>query len=191
MTNISQDLDILRPFTQRKARRIHASEIARIVKKPQKTVQRRLERLNKKGLLEYEIVGKNKQYFFDLKKISSLALLNMIETNKEVQFLVNHQPLTVLFNELAAECSVMLFGSYAKAKEKDGSDLDLIIFGRKNKKSDAAMKRFPIEINAEYSSMNAFERRLNQRQPLAVEIAENHIIFGKKDDIIRILFKRS
>ncbi len=191
MTNISQNfansLDILVPFTRDYAKKMHASEIARSLNLPQRTVARKLEALQKNNLVNYKRVGKNKTFFFDLTLLFSFSLLEMVECYKEILFLLKHLQIGLLLNELAIDHSLILFGSYAKQRSKEGSDIDLVIFGRKNARLQEIISRYPFEVNAHYVSFSLFEKRLKTGWPLAKEIAADHVLLGEKERVIKSL----
>ncbi|MEK6905820.1 MAG: nucleotidyltransferase domain-containing protein [Nanoarchaeota archaeon] len=191
MTNISQNivhsLKVLVPFTRNYAKEMHASEISRVLSFPQRTAARKLEVLQKAHLLNYKKVGKNKSFFFDLNLVSSFSLLEMVECYKEIVFLLKYPQIGLLLNELATDQSILLFGSYAKEKAKENSDVDLVIFARKTSKIKEIITRYPFEVNVHYITISWFEKRLKAGWPLAKEIAMDHILFGEKEKVIKSL----
>jgi predicted nucleotidyltransferase len=191
MTDISQKLFepafILVPFTSAYHKKYHASHLAKVLKKPQRTVLRRLEDLRKNNLLDYNSEGRNKYYYLNLSKASSFTLLVMLESYKELEFISKHQDISLLLAELSKHSSIILFGSYAKNLQKKESDIDLVIIGRKSKKTEKIIKKYPFEVNAHYLSLNLFKKQLWAGNHLALEIAKDHIFFGEKEAIIKIL----
>lgn len=191
MADISQNLlnkfNVLVPFTKNYTQKIHASKIAQILQLPQRTVARKLEFLEKKKLLFYCREGKNKYYFLDFNRNYSFSLLQIIESYKEMVFHLEYPSISLLLDELSKNHGLILFGSYAKKKAKETSDVDLVIFSRKNKNIEKIIGRYPFEVNIHYVTFNLFEKRLKTNWPLAKEIAENHIFFGPKEKIIKIL----
>lgn len=193
MTNISQklltELSVLLLYTKGYDQRLYASEIARKLRMPQKTVARKLDYIQKNFLLNYERVGKNKHYFLDLTKESSFALLQLVENYKELLFLIKHPKLSLLLNEICLSNSVILFGSYAKGRAKSDSDLDLVILGKENKKIKSIMKRYPFEIHSYFINLAEFKRMLKKEEPLAKEIVKDHVLFGEKEKVIKSLIE--
>ena len=190
MTNVSQKwLDcvmVLTPFTRDYSLQISASEISRKIKVPQKTVHRKLELLVKANLLDYTREGKNKLYFLDFGKQTSLSLINMVETFKELKFKQDFPQIALLFDELSSH--FILFGSYAKGLAKKESDIDLIIFGKKSAEISKIVKRYPFEVNIFYFTLEQLKKMLKRREHLVLEIMKDHILFGDKEKIIK-LFK--
>ena len=191
MTNIGKKLpgglDILTIFTRNYSKKLHASEISRELKLPRKTVALKLEKFQRLNLLNYERVGKNKYFFFDLNNPVSASLLYLIESYKEVNFILNYPHLSNLFSELSLKYSLVLFGSYSKGKAKEDSDIDLVLFGKENKTIKEILGKYSYKVHVQYNSLELFRRRLNESWPLAKEIAKDHIFFGKKEEIISLL----
>ena len=188
MSNIRQNLlekcSILLPFTSGYAGEFHASELARFLGLEQRTVARKLDYLEKQGLLRFKRSGKNKYYSLDLRLPSSLSLLVLLENYKELLFGIEHPALSPLFKELPA--GVVLFGSYAKGRAKEHSDLDCIIFSERTKEIEVVMQRYPLEINAHFFPFAHFKKMLRDGEPLAKEVFKDHVLLGEKERIIRL-----
>ncbi len=195
MTNISQKMldgvNTLIPFTSGYAQKLHASGLAKQLDLPQKTVARKLDYLKEKKLLEFVRVGKNKYFFLDWDKVSSFSLIQMVENYKELKFLAEHPKLSVLINELAWKNSLILFGSYAKNRAKEDSDVDLLILRKKNKEAESIIKRYPFETNPHFFTFAHFKKILEKNEPLAKEIVRHHVLFGEKEKIIKALISYS
>ena len=190
MANISHkwlgECSLLVPFTREYNRELHASKIAQILSLPQKTVARKLGRLETVHLLQYRREGKNKYYSLNLKNSFILSLLQIVEAYKEIQFKLRHPELGVLLGELSWQASVILFGSYAKGLATKDSDIDLVIFSQKNKKILDILGRFPFPVNVHYVTTSLLGKKLKEQQHLAKEIAHDHILFGEKEKVIKV-----
>lgn len=190
MTNISQNLSesayVLVPFTRNYAGELHTSEISRILGLPQRTIARKLEQLQKLNLLNYRKDGRNKYYFLNPGG-SSFSLLEIIECYKELAFSIEYPQIHLLLEELSANSSLILFGSYAKGKAKSSSDIDLVVFARKNKKITEIIKKYPFEVNAHFVTLHLFKTRIKENWALAKEIIKDHILFGEKEKIIKVM----
>jgi len=191
MTNISQEhpLYSLKSFTENYAGKITASKIARDLKIPQKTAFRKMEQCVKDGILDFEREGRNKNYF--LRENKTLLILNMVESMKELNFLISHPEVSLLLEELSVKIGVILFGSYAKGLEKKESDIDLVILSEKRKEFEEIFSRYPFEVNANFVSLSLLEKRLKEKQTLALEIKKNHVLFGEKEKVIKLFIKYS
>ena len=190
MANISHkwlgECSLLVPFTREYSRELHASKIAQILSLPQKTVARKLGRLETVYLLQYRREGKNKYYSLNLKNSFILSLLQIVEAYKEIQFKLRHPELGVLLGELSWQASVILFGSYAKGLATKDSDIDLVIFSQKNKKILDILGRSPFPVNVHYVTTSLLGKKLKEQQHLAKEIAHDHILFGEKEKVIKV-----
>ena len=195
MADISQKwlegASYLIPFTQDYGRKLHTSKIAQMLRLPQKTVARKLKYLEQAKLLQYSREGKNKYYFLDLWENSTFSLLKMLENYKEIMFFQHYPSQSLFLKELSLISPVILFGSYAKGLAKSSSDLDVVIFSSHNKKIASLIEKYPFQINPHFVSLALFERRLKASQSLAKEIAQDHIIFGEKEGIIKLFIDYS
>ncbi len=191
MTKISQRwpecVNLLVPFSRNYAGEMHASEMARQLQLPQKTVARKLDTLREKHLLNYKRVGKNKLFYLDLKRGASLSLLQIIESYKEIGFSLCYPQLYIFLEELSFVCPVILFGSYAKGRAKEDSDVDVVLLARKSKGIDSVLKKYPFKVQAHYVSFALFKKQLYSGHSLAKEIAKDHVFFGEKEKVIKLL----
>ena len=193
MTNISQKVFepafMMVPFTSDYNKKYHASNLAKVLKKPQRTIQRRLDELSKLHLLEYNHEGRNKYYFLDLNKSTSFSLLVLTESYKELHFFQKHPDISLLLAELSKYSTVILFGSYAKGLQKKESDVDIVILRRKSKTFEKILKKYPFEVNTHYITLPLFRKQLFNGNYLALEIAKDHVFFGDKEEIIKVLIE--
>lgn len=192
MSNITQKwVDLLKPFSNDYSAKIPTSELARKTKIPQQTASRILKELTKVNMVSYEIEGKNKKYYLDIRKKDTRIILDIIENQKAFEFYHKNKSAAVAINELLDYCdSIIIFGSYASGKFGEGSDLDLVIFeGDKGKLAKVISKQI-IKINEHYTDYEEFEMLLKKRNPLTVEILKNHILMGDVSRIVNIFWRR-
>jgi predicted nucleotidyltransferase len=168
-----------------------ASEVARIIKLPQQTASRELNKLAESGRLEYEIKGKNKLFFLDFNKQTSRVLIEIAELKKSFEFMEQHNQINLIINSLIKSSeSIVIFGSYASGKQKEDSDLDMAIFEVRDKKIFLKeCKEFDIKISPHFINYKEFGKLLENNNPLAIEIMKNHIIFGESSKIIAEIIK--
>lgn len=190
LSNITQKwVHLLSPFSENYSRSLSATEISKKCKIPQQTVSRGLNELSKNNIINYRIRGRNKLFYIDLEKQSSKNIINIIENNKSLGFFLKHKDISIILNEIFPRCkSLIVFGSYAKGTARKDSDIDIIIFESK-KKIDDIKKRHMIEINEHYSTYSEFEKLLNKENPLAIEVAENHIMFENISGMVDMLWR--
>lgn len=170
-------LNVLESFTQKYSRKIHASRIAKETNTPQKTTSRILNNLVEKGILKYQRVGKNKEYYLSLNDPLSKNTLLMVEINKSIKFLIKYPKISLLIKELIDKTPVLIFGSYARLAAIKDSDLDILIM-RRSKTIKNILTISPYRIRHQYSTFKEFEKLLSKNNALAEEILKNHIIFN-------------
>ena len=192
MSNITQKwVDVLKPFSCNYSDKISVSELARKSKMPQQTVSRILIKLIKLNIINYNIEGKNKKYYLDMSKKETKIIFGIIENQKALEFLYVNKVVAIIINELLDYCeAIIIFGSYSSGKFHENSDLDLIIFNGNKKKLFKVKNKQTITINEHYTNYEKFEKLLKSKNPLTIEIQQNHIIFGDVSKIIEIFWRR-
>ena len=129
---------ILRYFIENPRKRSHIEDIIRAVSKvklKRTTVWREIHRLYSLGVFKSEIFGKTKILSLNLENDQTLLLLSKHEIDKKEELFKRVGPnIRTLLKKLIAESlgireirCVLIFGSYAKAKERLGSDIDILI----------------------------------------------------------------
>jgi predicted nucleotidyltransferase len=83
-----------------------------------------------------------------------------------------------------------IYGSYARRKEKDSSDIDLMIIGnpdtsRLNEKIAEVEKRLKREINPTLYSLEEYRRKKKTKSGFIMELLKNPkiMMIGKEDDL--------
>jgi len=179
MANIRLNwLTVLIPFTHDYNVKYTASEIARITNIPQRTVARILDDVARQSLIRFILDGKNKKFYFDLNDFRVKLLIKLIEDYKTLTFSMMNKKVYVMIEDLIKQRDIIIFGSYAKNTFNEKSDIDILVIGRKSKKLTKLAKIQPKSINLHFSTITEFEKLLKQKNTLAIEIMNNHIIFG-------------
>lgn len=193
LSNITQKwVDLLLPLSNNYSLRISASELSKKTRIPQQTASRYLNKLVELNLINYIKEGKNKLFYFDLEKQTTKTMLNLIENKKSLQFQSKVKEIAIIVEELLKSCeSLIVFGSYASGNFNKESDLDIVILGKYKKEEVKKIKQKQvIEINEHYVSYNEFNKILRFRNPLALEIMKNHILFGDVSKLVDIFWGR-
>jgi len=188
LSNITQKwVTLLSGFSSDYSAKLSASELARKSKIPQQTASRYLTNLVEFNLINYTKQGKNKLFYFESKQTTKI-IWGIIESQKALEFQLKNKKIAIIVNELLDYCdSVIVFGSYSSEKYHSDSDLDLVILKPKNKdKLKKIIAQQIIKINEHYSNYKEFEKTLRDKNPLAIEILGNHILFGDISKIINI-----
>ena len=192
MSNITQKwVELLKPFSSDYSAKLSVSELARRTKIPQQTASRILKELIKLNMVSYEIEGKNKKYYLDIRKKDTKIILSILENQKALGFQYKNKVVAITINELSDYCdSIIIFGSYASGKFHEKSDLDLVIFNGNKRESMKIINKQTIKINEHYINYKEFEGLLKKRNPLTIEILQNHILFGDVSKIVNIFWGR-
>lgn len=185
--------DVLGAYLNKYSNKLSASDIARKINLERRTVSRVLLKLVNLNLLKYDLHGKNKLFYLDLDNPKSKILLEIAENKKAIEFYLSNTKIFLIIKDLSKFCSsVIIFGSYASGKNRKDSDLDLVIFGCRDKKKIKQIKKnYSIEINEHYVSFSEFGGLLKRKQALSLEILSNHLIFGNVSGVVDIFRRRS
>ena len=185
MAKLSQKwLHLLIPFSQEYNKKFSGSELAKIMKIPQRSASRYLSELVKKNILRFEIKGSNKFYYLDLDDERTKILLGLIESYKSFIFSLD-VGLWKDLEKLTEFGTVVLFGSHVKGYATKDSDIDLVIFARKTEKLKKALRKLP-RIQAHVIDFKSFEKLVLRKDVLSLEIIKNHVLFGNVGKFIEL-----
>jgi len=191
MGNITQKwVNNLQPFAEDYAARLTASLLSKKTGIPQQTASRCLNSLVKSSLINYCIEGRNKLFYFDLKKQSTRNIFAMIENHKSLDFQVRNKKMAVMIDDILDWCdALVVFGSYASYTAHADSDLDVVIFNGDKKRIKEAIEKQPVEIHAHHILFSEFYSLLKSKNALAIEIMDNHILFGDISKLVDIFLR--
>ncbi len=187
---MSKKIDIITLYLDNYVKSLLGREIARKISVNHQTALNHLNDLVKENIIKYEQKGRNKHYTLRLDNQKTTILLEIAEHNSSLVQLDKKVISTLISQLLPHSDSIILFGSFAKNKEKDDSDIDMIIVGRSNEKAINRIKeRYPKKISIEYVSYRDFQISLKKKKALALEILKAHTIFGNLSKIVDIYLK--
>lgn len=180
---------LLAPFTGDYSAKLSVSELSRRAKIPQQSASRYLNSLARLNLIDYKREGKNKMFYFDLKKPATKIIFSLAENQKALTFQLT--PAAAIINEILEFCeSLVVFGSYASGKNLRESDLDIVVLGKHNREKIKKIKpKQVVEINEHYISYREFRKKIKEKNPLALEIMHSHILFGNVSRLIDIFLE--
>ena len=189
--NITENtLRVLALFTKGFNKSYYIREIEKLLHISPRTAQLILDDLEYKNVLESSIRGKIK--LFKLKNnFDSRNYLILTEKYKNMCFYQNN----ILLKEILEKLSYLIkgaglvFGSYASLTQKKGSDLDIFVIGKYNKKKvENLSKIYAIDINIKHCSLSIFEKNAF-KDPLLVEVLKNHVVFVGAELFIQSVLK--
>lgn len=150
-----------------------------------RAVQRRCD------ILQCTVVGKSK--IVTLKVNNSIVKAHLtISSDEECKEFLQRQP---IIKKIAAELKtkdiVLLFGSYAKGKETEKSDIDLLIINKNGKKSISYSKYellFKKKINPLFVTAREFKKMLRDKdENVAKQALQNHIVLNNPESFWRLV----
>ena len=157
---------------------LYVRELGRAIAKDPTNLLRELARLEKEGMFISQLRGKQKYYrlnkayplYKELKSIVSKtfgiekSLAEIIESSREIKI-------------------CFIYGSYAKDREKAGSDIDLFIIGEKVdidkllEKINKLEKKINREVNYRIYSAAEFKKAVREKNSFILNIIKNKKIF--------------
>lgn len=153
-----------------------------------KIVHNELKELVNKNILDYRTEGRMKFYFLK-NTFESKCFLEMVEIFKKNLFLLNNKLLSLKLIKLADITEYMIFGSYSRGNFDEDSDLDLIIFSKKNKNIQIILKKLDMKVQIHYIDFEEFINLVLTNQALSIEIIKNHISFTNNQNLINLILK--
>lgn len=188
--HMSKKIDIIKEYLNDYNKSYNGRELSKKINVNPQTALNHLNELVREKILLFSIKGRNKEYCLNNENIITFNMVNIAEIYKSIEIFSNKE-LKILISGLIPNCeSIILFGSFASGTFDKESDIDLIILGKSNKDEiNRTKRRHPRTINIEYIGYDDFEKALNEKKALAIEILKNHIIYGDVSRIAGIFMK--
>lgn len=169
-------------------REIYGRELIGKVKLSQKGIALALEELEKKFLLKSRKQGTLKYYRLNIEYSEIKDVIAISELIKKIEFFGRQREMAHLLKE--DNRIVGIFGSYAKGSQKQGSDIDMFIIGkRKNNDYDVKGNKFDLDISVKYFSKTEWIRLIQQKNNLCKEIISHHIVIFGVEEFIDSLWR--
>jgi predicted nucleotidyltransferase len=194
ITNIK--LRIINLYTSNYLASHHIRGMAKLIKKSHVTLLPHLKALKQDKILLPQTIGKNKTYSLNINNILTKEYMLLSEIVESIKFLEQ----TFIIKKISTDIlslnisgTLILFGSYAKQRFKEKSDIDLFYVG--NIKPDQINrikgfgKIYGKTINVKTASLKNFERGIRKKDPLILEIVKNHLILQNPGRFINALWR--
>jgi len=145
-----------------------------------------------KDLLIIEKVGKSK--ILSLNKQNQIIKSHLVvSSDEERKDYLKKQPIVKkIYQELDTKEIVILFGSYAKQKQTEKSDIDLMIINKDGKKSISFSKYeilFKVKINPIFITKKEFKLMLKDKEEnVGKQALYNHIILNNPEGFWECVF---
>ena len=165
-------------FTGNYKGEIYGRELVGKVSMGQKNIALTLEELERQSVLKSRREGNLKHYRLNFDYTEIKDVIAMAELMKKVKFMAKQRKMAHIFKQDSR--IVGIFGSYAKGTQKEYSDIDIFIIGKKIKNDYGEKgKALDLEISAKYFAPPEWMKLLRERNSLCREIIGSHIIiFG-------------
>jgi predicted nucleotidyltransferase len=138
-----------------------------------------------RDLLAISKVGKSKVIKLNRQNKILKSYLAISSDEERKDYLKKYPIIKKIHNELNTEDIVVLFGSYAKKKETEKSDIDIMIINKDGKKTISFSKYellFKIQINPVFITKNEFRLMLREEnENIAKQALHNHIVLNNPD----------
>lgn len=136
-------------------------------------------------LLNIEIIGRSKTIFLNTTNPILKAYLAISSDEESKAFLKKQPILKKMASELNTNDMVVLFGSYAKGKETEKSDIDLLVINKDGKKSLSFSKYellFKKQINPVFITMKEFRAMLHDKEEnVGKQALKNHVVLNNPE----------
>ena len=187
VTNVNNNkILIISSFLGNLENEIYPRKIERATHLNIRTVLKELKALVSANVLDYKRVGKTDVYFLK-QSVEAVFLVVMAEVYKSLEFVERHKLLRDNLKELSEWADFVIFGSYASGNEKENSDMDMVIFSSKTRKIQKVLSGFNAELHPHFIGFDAFKKKLEAKDSLAVEIIKNHVCFGRYKTVSQLV----
>ena len=165
-------------------------ELSKILKIPYASFYRTIKEM--KDLIIIKTVGKSKTIQLNTKNLVTKAHLTVSSDEEKKEFLDRQPIIKKISNELNTKSAVLIFGSYAKAKETEKSDIDILVINKEGKKDISFSKYellFKKRINPVFIATKEFKKMLQtEDENLGKQALRNHIILNNPEEFWRNVF---
>ena len=183
-------LQVLALFTNDFSREYYIREVEKLLKISPRTAQLVLEDLENRGIIESKMKGKIKAFKLNPREFTERYLV-FAEQYKAIAFLEKKLLIKEIIEKITPHIKGIgiIFGSYAKGLEKDGSDLDIFVAGNCNTGGiKTVSKNFGMEISVKCYPTKTFDKNM-AKDILIKEVLKNHVVFLNAEQFIRAVFK--
>lgn len=186
---MSGNIDIiLNAFLADYGAKLHVREMARMMGMNRQTTSETLKKMEDERILDSEISGRNKLYFINKSNQKAKILVENAENRKKFDICARKREIARLVEYIDTPAIVLLFGSYAKENERESSDIDLLVIGRK-----MDFKKFEKETRREVQTFEVSERefldRLAKKDHLVIEAIRDHVCLKNTERFIDIMWR--
>ncbi len=159
-------------------------ELSRLLNIPYASFYRTVQQM--KDLLIIEVVGKSKIIKLNINNPVVKAHLIVASDEERKAYLKKQLIIRKIANELKTGDVVVLFGSYAKGKQTEKSDIDILVINKDGKKSISFSKYellYKKKINPIFVTKKEFKTMLKDKEEnVGKQALKNHIILNNPEE---------
>ena len=175
-------------FTNGFDRSYYVREVGKILSISPRTAQLNLEQLERLRVLASKLQGKIKLYVLRRNEITK-EYLKLAEMFKLIRFFEGNELIREVISKIDPyiEGLGLIFGSYVKGTQKQGSDLDIFVAGKCDKhRVREISNRYGLNVSIKNYLLNVFKRDF-RKDILAKEVIKNHIVFRGVEQFVKIV----
>src|SRR3989344_591242 len=161
-------------------------EVARLADVSPQTAITELDSLLNEKIVLCEREGRNNRYSLNVTDLRGKVFLQMMEIVRSRLFLDDLELREIINFILPLAEVVIVFGSFAKSRKKDHSDLDMLIINGREEKVREAKQIFPRELHVEFVNWKQFSDAFRNKKALALEIQKDHVIYGNIYKVVEV-----
>ena len=158
-------------------------QLSKLLKIPYASFYRTVQELD--NLLTIREIGKAKIISLNTQKPVIKSYLTISSYQEKKEYLLNQPIIKKIINETKTNEIIILFGSYAKHKYTESSDIDLMIINKEGKKSLSFSKYellFKKKINPIFITKKEFKAMLkDEEENVGKQALKNHIVLNNPE----------
>lgn len=181
---MDNNLKIINYLGKHVRERFTMHKLSKLLQIPYASFYRTIQQM--KDLLIIEDVGKSKTTSLNTDNPIIKAHLAISSDEEKKEFLAKQPVIKKIANELDTKDIVALFGSYAKGKETEKSDMDIMVINQDGKKSISFSKYellFRKKINPIFVTRREFKKMLDEKEEnVGKQALKDHVILNNPED---------
>ncbi|MFP4115794.1 MAG: nucleotidyltransferase domain-containing protein [Candidatus Aenigmatarchaeota archaeon] len=176
--NILKHLQVLIPFTEDINSRFHGRGLEKKLDLSQKAIQKKLNTLEKEGILVSETSGRTKQFMLNKESTLTRKALIMAEIIKFYDLVSSNFEAKEIIEEVLNKTSsqFLVYGSFAGGDYDKTSDLDILIIGQGREGLKEIDEKYSRDIHFMFISEVEFKEGMNEDESYVNEVLKNHVI---------------